>query len=607
MQNKTLLKLYRTALLLVPLFTFYGLSAQNLNYDFEQCNIGNKVAETLGEPWTTWNLNPGSAEDAVISDEHCLGTRALKIDNGNDLVLKLGDKTAGAYNIALDMFIPEGKEGYFNILHVFDGGNSVWAQEIFLNSEQHGNYFSPGGAYDDFDVPYNEWFHIDIDIYLDNAAACLKLNDELIIVWDYSQNSTMKHCSIAAMDFFPSNNNANKNGFFIDNVTFTELEGPFVSNLVPEDETIEIVMFKDEQKNVTSSITNEGNAICGYNAPWIDYGVGQDGGTPKELHYDTDPWYVFGSYNNDPYIEIGAIFPMELLANSSLVGTKITKMQYYVPFDDAFLVTDNPLHFTIYKMLASPTTGVHDIVIAEKELGNYTVDEWNTVELDTPIPITGFDVFATVGFQQVNGGYPISLDAGPAQPFTADLVRLNGDSWFSLNDSYIYYNGGEGFGNHNIRLICEGIPVETQWVNGVYSDSYLATVFTSGQTNNIELEMNSMGLEYGDYKATYRMEGLRESDPEIAIPIHLKVSGTNVNEYADSKYTFYPNPVSDILYIEGENLSHVVIYNALGELVKIVKTSDNTINTNDLDNGVYFICIIDNRGERAVQKMIVSK
>lgn len=606
MQHKTLLKLYRTALLLVPLFTFCGLSAQNLNFDFERCNVGDKVAETLGEPWTTWNLSPGSAEDAVISDEHCLGTRALKIDNGNDLVLKLGDKTTGAYNIALDMYIPEGKEGYFNILHVFDGGNSVWAQEIFLNSEQHGNYFAPGGAYDDFDVPYNEWFHIDIDIYLDNAAACLKLNDKLIIVWDYTQYATMKYCSIAAMDFFPSNNNANKNGFFIDNVTFTELEGPFVSNLVPEDETIEIVMFKDEQKNVTSSITNEGNVICGYIAPWIDYGVGQDGGTPQELHYDTEPWWIFG-YNNEPYIEIGVVFPEELLADSSLVGTKITKMQYFVPFDDSFWVADNPLRFTIYKRLASSTTGVHDLVLAEKELANYTLGEWNTVEFDTPIPITGFDVFATVGFQQIGEGYPISLDAGPILPFTADLVRLNGDSWFSLNDSYIYYNGGEGWGNHNIRLVCEGLPVETQWVNGVYSDSYLATVFAPGQTNNIELAMNSTGLEYGNYTATYRMESVRDSDPEIAIPIHLKVSGTDVNELAESKSRIYPNPASDLVYIEGENMCYVVIFNALGEQVGVKKIESNSIDVNNLANGVYHFCVINSKGEKTVHRLVISK
>ena len=75
------------------------LSAQILSYDFKQCNVGDKVAETLGEPWTTWNQNPGSAEDAVVSDEYCQGTRALKIDRGNDVVLRLGDKTTGAYAI----------------------------------------------------------------------------------------------------------------------------------------------------------------------------------------------------------------------------------------------------------------------------------------------------------------------------------------------------------------------------------------------------------------------------------------------------------------------------------------------------------------------------
>ena len=108
-------RLYHLVILAAFLFVCGNLKAQNLHYDFEQCNVGDKVAETLGEPWTTWDYNPGGTKDALISDDHAQGTRSVKIDNGNDLVLKLGDKTTGAYRISLDMYIPEGKEGYFNI------------------------------------------------------------------------------------------------------------------------------------------------------------------------------------------------------------------------------------------------------------------------------------------------------------------------------------------------------------------------------------------------------------------------------------------------------------------------------------------------------------
>ncbi|MBO7084192.1 MAG: T9SS type A sorting domain-containing protein [Bacteroidales bacterium] len=598
--------LYKTMLLTVLMMVCGALSAQILSYDFEQCNVGDKVAETLGEPWTTWDYSPGSATDALITDEQSLGNRAVKIDNGNDLVLFLGDKTTGAYNISFDMYIPNGKEGYFNILHQFAGSNSVWAQQMWLNSAQHGNYFYPGGAYDNFEVPFDEWIHIDIDIFLDDATACLKLNDELIIAWNYTLSYPAKYCSISAMDFCPSNqNDESKNGFFVDNITFTELVGPFISNIVPEEASLEVLMLKDEQLDVTTSFTNEGNAICGYKAPWIDYGVGPDGGEPRTLHYDGDPYWSFGNYNNDPYTEIGVDFSFQQLVDSLLVGTKITSMQYFVPWDASW-GCQGPLKFSVYRRLWNLNTYYYTL-LAEKELSDYTVADWNTVVFDEPIPITGCDVLATVGFQQINGGYPISLDEGPALQYHGDLVRLNGGSWFSLNAEYIYYNGGEGYGNHNIRLVCEGLPVETEWISGNYSDSYLAMVFAPGQTNTVEFSLNSDGLEHGDYYATFRLDRAKETDPEVALPIHLRVSGYDVKEYADGDSRFYPNPASDIVYVEGNDWRYAIIFNTLGEQVGIKKIDSNAIHVNDLKDGVYQVCLMNGKGEKLVQRLVISK
>lgn len=595
--------IYTTTLLALLLLFCDGLSAQIFSYDFEQCNVGDKVSETLGEPWTTWNNAPGSSEDAVITDEFSLDSKALKIDNGNDLVLKLGDQTTGAYNMSFDMYIPEGKEGYFNILHVFNGSNSIWAQQIWLNSEAYGNNFSPGGEYSDFEVPYDEWFHIDIDVYLDDALACLKLNDKLIIVWDYTRYSTAKYCSLAAMNFYPSNQtSAEKNGFFIDNVTFTELEGPFFTVLVPEDETIDEVMLKEEEKTIVTSITNEGNGICQL-TPWIDFGVGQAGGTPKDLHYDNDPYYTFGNYNLDPYIEIGVHFPLSQLIESDLIGTKITKMQYYVPMDASY-GCEGPLKFSIYRWDSEMST-----LLAEKELSDYIINAWNTVEFDEPIPITGFGIGAVVGFQQINGGYPISLDAGPAKMYIGDLVRINHEEngWFSLNFNYITYNGGEGYGNHNIRLICEGLPVEARWVSTSFDNYISSLMFVPGQSHSMEFALNAAGLDYGDYNATLKMDRKGMSLPAITIPIHLKVSGTDVDEMTERQPQIYPNPASDQIYVEGDDLRYAIFFNALGEQVGLKKIDSNTIHVNDLTNGVYHVCLLDARGHKTVYRLVISK
>ena len=606
MQNKTLQmkRAMRTALL-VLLLSAAGmgkLSAQNLRFDFEQCNVGDKVAETLGEPWTTWNQTPGSAEDAVVSDEYSHGSRALKIDNGNDAVLRLGDKTTGSYSISLDLFIPEGKEAYFNILHEFAGSNSVWATQVWLKSESYGNHVWPG-TIDPFDVPFDEWFTIGFDIYLDDALVCMKVGDRIIGAWDYSRYTTAKYCGIAAMNFYPSSSDANKNGFFIDDITFEEITGPFSINLNPESESLEIINDANRLDTLRSGFANEGDRIAKYRT-WIDYGIGEEGGEEKVLHHDGEPRYTYGSYDNDPYIEIGSRFLIDYLNDNSFMGRKITKMQYYVPYS-ASDGCSGPLTFRIYRFYDKQ-------LLAEKQLGTYSFGAWNSVEFDEPIPLRGFDIFATVGFQQVNGGYPISLDAGPALTYIADLVRLDGGDWFSLNSNSIYY-GGQEWGNHNIRLICEGHAVESNWVKQTWlPDGYYGfatTYLCPGQVADIDLVFDSNELAYGLYEANLKIATINNYDNiEVSVPIKMKVSGTNVDDITVEKSKIYPNPTNGQIIIEAESLRHITISNLLGQTIFDGNASGDEFNYDFCkhDAGIYLIRIETASGV-AVKKVSVTR
>ena len=48
-------------------FAFGNAFAQSsLYFDFEGQTAGNKIAQTLGAPWTTWSGTVGGAEDGVF-------------------------------------------------------------------------------------------------------------------------------------------------------------------------------------------------------------------------------------------------------------------------------------------------------------------------------------------------------------------------------------------------------------------------------------------------------------------------------------------------------------------------------------------------------------
>jgi hypothetical protein len=60
--------------------------------------------------------------------------------------------------------------------------------------------------------------------------------------------------------------------------------------------------------------------------------------------------------------------------------------------------------------------------------------------------------------------------------------------------------------------------------------------------------------------------------------------------------------------LEGENLSHVAIYNVAGQLVRVVKLDNMVNNINmDVEAGVYFFSIYDNNGNNSVQRVVITK
>jgi hypothetical protein len=75
-----------------------------------------------------------------------------------------------------------------------------------------------------------------------------------------------------------------------------------------------------------------------------------------------------------------------------------------------------------------------------------------------------------------------------------------------------------------------------------------------------------------------------------------------------SAYKVYPNPVKDVLTIKGENMSQVVIYNSLGQMVKSIEANDDIVDVNveNFQNGMYFINIIDDNGRHTARKVIVE-
>ena len=83
---------------------------------------------------------------------------------------------------------------------------------------------------------------------------------------------------------------------------------------------------------------------------------------------------------------------------------------------------------------------------------------------------------------------------------------------------------------------------------------------------------------------------------------------TNVEENLayESDCVIYPNPAKDFVKIDGTEAAEVQVYNALGQLVKTVRNS-NEINVSNLTEGVYLLRIMDAKGVSQTERITVIR
>ena len=65
----------------------------------------------------------------------------------------------------------------------------------------------------------------------------------------------------------------------------------------------------------------------------------------------------------------------------------------------------------------------------------------------------------------------------------------------------------------------------------------------------------------------------------------------------------YPNPMNDVLYIESDDVLSVTVFNAVGQQVLFVENR-NEIDVAELNNGLYFVRLVDNKGNTLTKKII---
>ena len=175
---------------------------------------------TQADYWSTWSGAVGGADDGLVSTDFASsGDNSVLIAEGQtqDVLLLLGDRTEGRYELSWKMYMPSNKSGYYNIQQSETPG-VAWNLEVSFGADNLGNPTAFGQGLVNqssttFDYPEDSWLDIVHVVDLDEDQLTISINGTEISTIPYTGN-------LGAVNFFSINAD---NRYYLDDILFRSL------------------------------------------------------------------------------------------------------------------------------------------------------------------------------------------------------------------------------------------------------------------------------------------------------------------------------------------------------------------------------------------------
>jgi len=587
--------------------------------DMESYTVGTYLVESDQTGfWDTWTGAPGTDEDAFITDEESLSpTQSCIVEGISDLVLLLGNKTSGIYQVTFAYFIPSAFGGYCNLQH-YEAPGIEWAVQLYFGASggaDNGWIFA--GAPDEifFTFPHDAWFPIEFYIDIDEDEAICYVDGVVVAEWQFSLQSFGDPGTnqLGGVNIYAGAPTGETPKYYFDNIGYVAVDPGIAAPIIDVDPTSFFLTLEEgEVTTETMTIGNLGVEELSYQIVTTYPQTGKaltaepaGAHTPKNLHqvitadpdyspststpasrdvtlnYDTENFTAIGT-SSDYEWRVAAMFPDAMV--QPFIGMEINEIDVFI--------NDPGIEYKaqIYDMGSYNTPGPGDLLLEQSFSAN--AGSWNTITLDTPIKLDGSDIWVGYWLSAYADTYVPGCDAGPADP--------NGD-WMAFGPGWGHLSENPDLNyNWNIRANVTGDPI-IQWLSPDPTTGFLV----ENEFEDIDITIDASNLVADQYSGKLK---IRNNDPtneqvdvSITLGVLVGVGENGVNEYI----AVYPNPASTFLHVKSNGeITNVRLVNTIGQVV-YNNSTDANIDISNFERGVYFIQVETKNGTNT-QKVLIQ-
>jgi hypothetical protein len=236
----------------VTIFLFHSLSfGQSIFFDdFDSYTAGGQLACQNPIDWISIPCDP--VDDPFISNTYSLSApNSVVIVQNNDVIKLLGQVTSGKWEMQMHIYIPTGKEGYFNMLSGYPPNPIQWAMEVYFDVGGGGRLENVPGAPIAFTWTEDTWQMVQVIVDLDLDMAEFWFDDWPVPVELTFFTASVNNISEVILNWTTATE-SNNYGFEIERLKGSDSKWEKIGFVLGSGTTTELRAYSFTDENISS-------------------------------------------------------------------------------------------------------------------------------------------------------------------------------------------------------------------------------------------------------------------------------------------------------------------------------------------------------------------